>query len=507
MPEFIKNIPAVIWRENKLKLINCLLNCPTVQDNGARKALIRQLPEDISAVIEHHNNLKIHLYNIVDTCLNYPNGIEYLIAVILDIEENSNPAVSLNEFLISIADPRSVKEDQISELKNFFYNIEILNDEIKKLCYNSLPKPNHLTLPSFSQEKNGWFSLFDWLSSISASEGNVPILNFVAQLFCFVKDTSVKNNIKEWMKEVGSNFNLTQPDIDQLLSKHDCISSRQTLNHLYLQIKMEEIKDELYSIQAWLFIDQENIRTLPFLSEKNSKSVPDLENTLFKLDQMPKIINELLNNIYDRFGVSKKQITIEVFLPLHLLSFQIDHWSPEIYLNGCCCKDDPIGCRYPIVLRSKERFEDKNLLRYLKDCWDKKFLQKNINTCISWIDKPESKGLRSKLDRGEILFALKFVPDIPFFIELLKIGMPFVFWPRQINRNEEDINTFETFLSCKKCHKIEELPQLICQERRRIVDEAISREYITYHLSLLWDDIERPLPTVKQNFTQHTGKL
>ncbi|MCP4695400.1 MAG: formylglycine-generating enzyme family protein [Gammaproteobacteria bacterium] len=61
------------------QLTELLLACPSIQNEGSRQALLRQLPAHIADAIENHGVAKTHVLNIVDTCANYSGGIAALL--------------------------------------------------------------------------------------------------------------------------------------------------------------------------------------------------------------------------------------------------------------------------------------------------------------------------------------------------------------------------------------------------------------------------------------------
>ncbi|MCP4696518.1 MAG: ATP-binding protein [Gammaproteobacteria bacterium] len=62
----------------KLRLTELLLECPSFQDAGARKAFLSILPSAVSDSIQASDINKIHAVNVVNACLNHPGGLDRL---------------------------------------------------------------------------------------------------------------------------------------------------------------------------------------------------------------------------------------------------------------------------------------------------------------------------------------------------------------------------------------------------------------------------------------------
>jgi hypothetical protein len=69
--------------------VNALLACSNISDRSSRDSILRQLAPEISARIVGDNRPNVHVLNIVDTCLNFPGGLEGFVLVLRAFEGNS----------------------------------------------------------------------------------------------------------------------------------------------------------------------------------------------------------------------------------------------------------------------------------------------------------------------------------------------------------------------------------------------------------------------------------
>jgi hypothetical protein len=75
--------------QQKNALVGALVKCPTMMHRDTREAVIRDLPQDIQFNIRESPQLNITVRNIVDTCMNYPEGIRALLDIVRRYEGNS----------------------------------------------------------------------------------------------------------------------------------------------------------------------------------------------------------------------------------------------------------------------------------------------------------------------------------------------------------------------------------------------------------------------------------
>jgi len=68
--------------EEKQQLVELLLKCPSIENVGIRNLVLKELPSQISTAIIDNPVSKVHVLGIVNTCRDYPDGLEHLFKVI-----------------------------------------------------------------------------------------------------------------------------------------------------------------------------------------------------------------------------------------------------------------------------------------------------------------------------------------------------------------------------------------------------------------------------------------
>ncbi|EDN70927.1 protein containing DUF1566 [Beggiatoa sp. PS] len=85
--------------DDKKRLIELLLECPSIRDKETRYAVLGLLPTDIVNAIKTSDSTKVHIIHIVNTCINFSNGINELFEAIAFFDEKTEPFQKLRDFL------------------------------------------------------------------------------------------------------------------------------------------------------------------------------------------------------------------------------------------------------------------------------------------------------------------------------------------------------------------------------------------------------------------------
>jgi hypothetical protein len=71
--------------------VEALTALPSLGDGAGRSALVRLLRPDIGAGVRHDTRARIHLFNLVVTCLEHEDGLGELLAAVHFVEGDSFP--------------------------------------------------------------------------------------------------------------------------------------------------------------------------------------------------------------------------------------------------------------------------------------------------------------------------------------------------------------------------------------------------------------------------------
>lgn len=157
--------------------------------------------------------------------------------------------------------------------------------------------------------------------------------------------------------------------------------------------------------------------------------------------------------------IKDKQLTIEFILPRHLLCHEVEHWTDEW--------GAPLGIRYRVVVRSRERLRNKKLQRFWCCCWNeakqRAALQQPTQATVAQVNQSQLQ-----IDDDKLCFILTFVPHLAanlkkdFLFSLIRFGVPIALWPRYIS-NANEAKQLNKLLSCT----LEQLPQRVFKIRQK----------------------------------------
>jgi hypothetical protein len=387
------------------------------------------------------------------------NQIFRVTAQLNTIARELNIGMTFDDLCVQSDAPKPISNTRLEELSSLLKAFSLPDDDKLKALYDKYVPPN--TSAPQNYQISGLLNCLAKMPQLST--GHVPMLDFLVRLMPYANNPKARNDLKAWIREVGKHLTLTETQIDGLLNNN--IPQRKTTVPLHLLIELEPELDDNFIVSAWRVKSPEDIKNISLYDDKT-----------FTLDDMPKLIDELLDEIHDALIAIEEPLTIEFFLPKHLLCYDVAFWTPE--------DDYPIGVDYQVVIRSRERLIEKKLQRRWYRYWNhcKGVLQNEPKTCVAWLDKPQ-KTLLSKLDDGFIFFILTFVPQPDFVFSLIRAGVPIALWSRQAN--QEIHKEFNALLS--SCHQLEQLPESVRKERRTTWE---TKQH-SGQISLLWDDPNR----------------
>ncbi|MCP4702024.1 MAG: hypothetical protein GY862_34975, partial [Gammaproteobacteria bacterium] len=80
-------------------LVVLLLACPSMQNSESRKAIVKELPHYIANSIEAAASSSVHVLNIVNACMNYPDGLKQLLKILQYFDRNTIQLQKVNKFM------------------------------------------------------------------------------------------------------------------------------------------------------------------------------------------------------------------------------------------------------------------------------------------------------------------------------------------------------------------------------------------------------------------------
>lgn len=482
------------------KLVKALLACDSISEKESRQTVIKHLRDDIKNKVKQNSKAIFEVAELVDTCLDYPGGLEELVEIIHDFEGDSSPIQAVFQTIARIFEFELViSYEQHAELLKraikFIFEHDLSTEELLQLYKHSLSSD----LQEVPEEPTGLFSILKNLWDIRTSDGIYASLLFIERLAYHSKVSNRSNELTAWTDNTATFLGI-QEQIAQLRQKLDnkseAISTKQPSSaYLLIDIYPEEHninagQEKLFFVEILLWRDTDNVELL-YASD-----------TPVPLKKVSEQLNETyLNHALKLFPVIDN-LTFEFFLPNELISHEVDQWL----LKEEGAFDTKWGTHCPIVVRSRDRAIKSQKSPFWYKHWTQKwelfqFLsQNNHANSILWIRdrdqyEPESLCATLRNDEQIICLGLLFMPtdnsgQPGLLTAILQAGMPVVLWPRADKngpRNPTDVQAkIEAIVSD---NKLSELPKLIHKERQQAASK--NKSDLENYLTLLWDNPNR----------------
>jgi hypothetical protein len=308
----------------------------------------------------------------------------------------------------------------------------------------------------------------------------VPLLEYITRLTEFADNAQA---LRDWVNEVAQSLiadGLTPEQIQTLGQTRD-IPAPQTSQPLYLMVSVapNDLNNQYYTAQAWLVDDRKkhhNVATV---------------NTHFTTNQVPELLETAFRHPKVQAARAKadKPLTLEFFLPKHLLDTELDEWTPGAEPEPDEPREPGLTYHFNAVVRSWDRLPPRN--KWTDSWalyWNKyKSCRKRppSDTCVDWVESPSTQ-YGCVLDSGKCLFILDFkVTERLQLLTPLSQGVAMLLWPRRGWTAETRALLREFMIR----HPLGELPEALRETRRRVWGESGGQH--TGYLCLLWDDPHR----------------
>ncbi len=272
--------------------------------------------------------------------------------------------------------------------------------------------------------------------------------------------------------------------------------------HLLFWVQAE-LNSDRYSVQAYLVSDREHYDPLSatqltapaaFLEQSQDEKVD--------CEIVEKILRQCLEESVEKLPKEGglPPITVNVFLPLSCVGWEVDRWSINEYTKYTPDLE-PIGSQYHIVLRTAERLNKQICRPQMQAKWSEKWSLFNQNQdkfaherLICGRDETPitlSKKLSRKTDSLEMLgFYLVEAPkpstdeNPGLFPVLIGSGAPLAIWLRQdlSDRCQQDFTQLLTCCFSELASNVQGLRQRAHQE----CDDGDN--HVGQHIGFIWED-------------------
>jgi vWA-MoxR associated protein C-terminal domain len=311
-------------------------------------------------------------------------------------------------------------------------------------------------------------------------------LNFVSHL---IRDSRLSQSIRDELSKIISNS-------DEASYKSIKFNENRVIES-YLLI---EVRDEngIFFVNGCLIPDDSvknsSNRFQPLDTNKDNSEKGDFCD----FTEIPKILNQLLNQSLELLTGRIFKLTIEIFLPIDYLCFDVDQWIIHDEYG-----DYPVGTKYHTLIRSSDRLKTRYLHTRFSP-WKINWARVNVagncnpvcddfeqlhqfNDC-NWkrVTNNLSRKLGLKLNCGLVQEHKK-----DLFNTILSAATPIAIWVRcdkshwDLKAEIDDLVTSTHLFG---------LSEAVRGKRQQADEEDRACEHLGAHLAMLWEDPGRLTP-------------
>jgi vWA-MoxR associated protein C-terminal domain len=266
-------------------------------------------------------------------------------------------------------------------------------------------------------------------------------------------------------------------------------------SYLSIAIRPSSIADRFF-VNGWLIADSSikdnSQRFYPLDLDESDKGIA------CGLDEIPQVLNNLLELGLQQLKGKQHELTIEIFLPMSCLCADVDRWKiDDLYA------ETPVGTKYRTIVRSSDRLENRYLNRRWSDwCgnWDRitkaGHLTPNCDdfetldrfTDCNW--KRVVNNLSQKLGL-KLTCGLESEHKLDLFRAILNAATPIAIWVRC---DLPDLDLAAELDALITDSHLFGLSAAVMRKRQQADEEERAEQHLGAHLAMLWEDPGRLTP-------------
>ncbi|MDX8029221.1 hypothetical protein SK803_03325 [Lentzea sp. BCCO 10_0856] len=425
-------------------LVEGLRRIPSLKDRSGRNLFVRMMCDELGDLpFEEHANVTSHLYSVAEVCKRHPDGLTTLMVVLERIEQGSVHVAELRDVVQSMTAPRLWSQQ---ESENLFRLLDgaVLPDVAE--IYHAVVG---LTAPSLSAQA-GYVDVLRALETLNADPSGTPKpLVFVEHLAMRVRP-ELAAELRLWSDRQAAHMGLSAELVAVRRAAAEApartMPPPRSDAYLILQVQREGAAGEEYRLSHWRQLGQSG----DWSPMRGEDVVGDLESVKVR-------VAELVEEVEAEWARFRPNIRIEFVLPSEIINLDVDQWPWETD----SLIPEPMGCRYPVVVRSLERMATLKWYRWWHDRWDELRSQLSDTGAVqresAWWSRPANEdGLRrltSAFARTPKLVSL--VLSAPPSAEMvgrdevaaaLRAGVPLILWHRERCDSVEFVAVAESLL-------------------------------------------------------------
>lgn len=470
-----------VWR-----IVEALLRVPQLNELSERNLVTRILGDAWGTPfpVDEQPRAVGHLFSLVDVCLRRPHGLRSLAEAL----DNAFPEdIHLTEVHRAI-DAMTVLEmwpaDERDQLFALLDGIAIsdLDEVYQAAAGRGTPalRPKATCREAFAMLE----------TRATGPDGVPPAIVFV-ELLATIARPDLATRLRQWSERQARLMDLTVELIaarqrPPLVNRHT--EPARPLAYIVLLVTPEGLDGHTYRLSHWYQLDRPDA----WLPDRGSDFCGDL-------DDVRHAVAHLTESLEADWAAHQPTISVEFVLPEELLNLAVDQWEWETDPR----MPEPIGCHFPVVIRSLDRMTHPQWHRPWYQRWERLQEQLTSDGAIAptsgyWSKSGDAGSIRaimSAFEREPTLVAL--VPSTPpqartYGAEEVaagfRKGVPVMVWHRTNCRSAEFVTAVRDMLHGHDPHDVLERVRLL---RLSGFVAGTDGRHVGNSLTVLWDDPAR----------------
>jgi hypothetical protein len=468
-------------------LVRALLRVGCLADLNGRNLVVRIVSDELGhpLLVDEHPQCAAHLFSIVETCHNRPDGLATLLFVLEQIEPGTRAIVEVRRIITEMSALEAWSPGERQRLFGLLSGVVV--PDIAHV-YRFVAGSNAPVL----RMQTTYSEVFLALETLNAGPDGVPKpLLFVEHLAVRVR-AELAAELRRWVDVQAVRMGISDEVHAVRKSVGGQVSDKPGSfgSHAYIvfQLQREGPSNALFRLSHWRQRDLSN----GWYPKRGSDFVG-------KLDDVKRQVASLVEAAESDWAPYDVDIRVEFFLPRDLLNLDVDQWQWEAESDF----PEPMGCHFPVCVRSWDRMVARKWHRQWYIRWKRLMNQVGGESVLApesglWGtpgDVPNLRQLTSYFERmSEVVAQVLAAPPAAFpasFDEVavgLRAGIPVMVWHREDCGLEDFVATAKDLLYAENPGKLLDRVRLV---RTNAFASDTRNPHVGSHLAVLWDDPER----------------
>lgn len=475
-----------MWR-----VVKALLQVPRLHELHERNLLVRMLADGWGGplpVQEHPRPIE-HLFSLVEACYTRPYGLESLVDMLERLEPGSAYVVAVRnavEPMIPLEIWPSTERD----------NLFVLLDGVALPNFTELYKAAGGQSAPELRPRSTFRDAFESLEMLTGGPDGVPRALVFVELLANLVRTDLALSLRRWTERQAALIGIAdelqkarqRPPLAGGSAAIPSGPAPRTPAYVVLQIRPEGVDGGTFRLSRWRQLDASG----DWSPDRDPDYLGDLASVQNK-------VAELMENLEADWAAYQPAIFVEFVLPHELLNLDVDQWDwdtdPRL--------SEPIGCHFPVVVRSLDRMSTRKYHRSWFQRWQQLKQQLSNFGAIApdsgyWSTSGNAESLRAisaAFEQQPALIAL--VPSAPpqagaegtdEVVAGFRQGVPVMMWHRENCQSQGFADAVREILHGDDPRDVLERVRVL-----RLSGYAAGGDlpHVGTKLTLLWDDPDR----------------